>query len=313
MTTASASGKIILFGEHAVVYGRPAIAVPVSDVRAIVEVSTSADRSGVWIEARDLGRRYRLGTAYDDDTSEPLQFTVRNVLTHLGISPADAALCLTIRSEIPIASGMGSGTGVATALVRALATHYGRFLASRAISDLVFRTEEMLHGRPSGIDNTVVAFEQPVFYLRDRCADLLRVQSPFWLVIGDTGVPSRTRDTVDQVRRAWSADVDSYEATFDRIGDLVDQARSAMSVGESPQLGRLMDLNQELLQSLGVSSPELDLLVSAARDAGALGAKLSGGGGGGCMIALVEEEDQEAVGMALLLAGAKRVYSTTVR
>ena len=312
MTLASAAGKVILFGEHAVVYGRPAIAVPVSDVRATAEVEPGLD-AGIEIVAQDLGCRFDVHRSYDDARAHPLQLTVRNTLEHLGISLEDQALCIRLRSEVPIARGMGSGTAVATALVRALAQHYGRRLDAGAVSDLVYRTEVLLHGTPSGVDNAVVAHEEPIYFRRGLGIATFGVGAPLELLIGDTGVPSMTRDTVAAVRRLWLGAREHHEALFDAIGATVDDAREAIASGHLSTLGALMDRNQALLAALGVSGAELDGLVGAARDAGALGAKLSGGGGGGCMIALVSEETRAGVAEALVSAGAVRVMTTVVR
>lgn len=312
MTVASAAGKTILLGEHAVVYGRAAIAVPVSAVRATVEANSLPAGEGVWIIAEDLGKSYRLDQEYEDADAQALQATVRNTLQQLGVPKEKLALRLVVRSQIPIARGMGSGTAVATALVRALAQHYGHHLTSRAISDLVYRTEIILHGTPSGIDNTVVAFEKPVYFVRQQ-VDIFWVGRPFALLIADTGIPSKTRDTVAAVRKQWEGDRQRCEELFDEIGADVDVAREAIARGQVARLGELMNYNQRLLRELDVSSPELDRLVVAALRAGALGAKLSGGGKGGCMIALVDDETAKVVTSALLLAGAQQVIPTTVR
>jgi len=311
--TATAPGKAILLGEHAVVYGRPAIAVPVSHVRAAVQLESCPPGHGIDIVAADLGKSYRLDRTYADELAYPLQATVRNALDHLCIPAHDRHFRLEIRSQIPIARGMGSGTAVATALVRAIAQHYGRHLTSRAISDLVYQTEVLFHGTPSGVDNTVVAFEKPVYYVRDRQIDVFWVATPLPLLIADTGIPSRTRDTVAVVRQGWLQDRGRYNALFDDIGVGVDAAREAIATGELARLGMLMTRNHGLLQELGVSCRELDHLVDAALGAGALGAKLSGGGGGGCMIALVDAQRRADVQSALLLAGAEQVFSSTVR
>jgi len=131
-------------------------------------------------------------------------------------------------------------------------------------------------------------------------------------VLADTGVPSRTRDAVGAVRAAWQAAPERYEACFDAIDALVAAAREALAAGDAPALGRLMDANQERLVELGVSSPELDALVAAARAAGAWGAKLSGGGRGGFMLTLVPPERQADVAAALSAAGAWQVLTTVV-
>lgn len=310
MARATACGKAILLGEHAVVYGRPAIAVPVSDVRASVSVATAA---GVEIVAADLDRRYDLKERYDDEAALPLQTTVGNTLRHLGIVKDDACLEIVIRSQIPIARGMGSGTAVATAIVRALAEHYGRLLDAGAVSDLVYQTELILHGNPSGVDNTVVVYENPVYFCRGQSPEPFYVRRPFTLLVADTGVPSKTRQAVGFVRQAWEREPARLGTLFDRIGQTVDDARVAIAAGRVRRLGALMNSNHRMLCEMGVSSPELDRLVEAALGSGALGAKLSGGGMGGCMIALVEATYRDRITARLLEAGARRVIPTTVR
>ena len=313
MSTATAPGKAILLGEHAVVYGRPAIAVPISDLRATASVETLPPDQEAQIIAYDLGCRYYLDRTYEDDAAGPLQLTARNTLDHLDIPTSERNLLITVRSEIPIARGLGSGTAVATAIVRALAGHFERHLVSQAVSELVYRTEVLLHGTPSGVDNTVVAFEKPVYFIKERCTDVFWVGKPFELVIADTGIPSRTRDMVLAVRARWREDPARYEELFDQIGEAVDAARQAIAEGDTGHLGALMNRDQKLLHELEVSNETLDELIGAALAAGAKGAKLSGGGGGGCLIALVDEQTRADVSSALLLGGAARVICTTVR
>ena len=308
MTQAYAPGKVILFGEHSVVYGRPAIAVPVTDVRAVVTVQDVA-HPGVTICATDIGCTLDAASAPQD---EPLCLTARNTLAHIGLALQDVHLCLTIRSLIPIASGLGSGAAVATAIVRALSTHLGHPLDAATVSALVYRTEEIFHGTPSGIDNTVVAFERPVYFLRGRPMDILQVKQPFWLAIADTGAPSLTKASVADVRAAWQREPARMDGLFDRIGEVVDAARRAIEGGATGELGPLMDRNQRLLRRLGVSSPAIERLVDAALGAGARGAKLFGGGRGGNVIAEVEPADAKGVRQALLAAGAKKVMVTCV-
>ncbi len=308
MSLASAPGKVILFGEHAVVYGRPAIAVPVKEVRAEARVEAGVSGQGAVVVASDLGRRIVVRDAARDD---PLASVVRLALDRMG-QAADADLTVTIASTVPIARGMGSGAAVSTAVVRALARHFSFWLPSQAISDLVYQTEVLYHGTPSGIDNTVVAFEKPVYYAKDLFCELFWVGAPFLLSIADTGIESPTRDVVGDLRRRYEADPDHYLPLFDRVGEIAAGARGAIEGGQAADLGNLMDDNHKVLQALGVSCPELDRLVAAARQGGALGAKLSGAGWGGNMIALVTDESRSRVDMALRLAGAARVIVTKV-
>ncbi len=305
--TASAPGKVILFGEHAVVHGRPAIAVPVTQVQATATVEPAPSGSGLTLIASDLGQSISLAAAPRD---EPLAVAARLTLAHLSSFEPDATL--TVSSTIPIASGLGSGAAVSTALVRALAGFLGHTLESAVISTLVFEVEKIHHGTPSGIDNTVVAYEQPVYFVRGHPVERLTVGAPFTLLIGDTGARSPTKSVVEHVRRTWKRDPARYDALFDQMGDVTDEASRAIEAGDVDALGPLMDENHALLIELGVSSSQLDELVEVARFSGAMGAKLSGAGRGGNMIALVEEDFAEEVTEALREAGAVRVICTRV-
>jgi mevalonate kinase len=305
MVEASASGKIILFGEHAVVYGRPAIAAPVAQVRATATVEPAPAGSGLVLDLPDVGKRVVVG---DQAPPQPLAHVARLAASQLGLVPLPD-WTITLRSTIPVASGLGSGAAAATAIVRAMAAAAGQQLTPAAVSALVFESETLFHGTPSGIDNTVIAYEQPVWFVRGQAPEPFRIARPFRLVIGDTGVASPTKVTVGDVRAGWQAEPARFEALFDRIADIVHTARAAIEAGEAPALGPLMDDNHRLLQTMGVSSPELDALCQAARTAGALGAKLSGGGRGGNMIALLRPGCTQTA-FALLEAGAVRVITT---
>jgi mevalonate kinase len=308
MTVAYAPGKVILFGEHAVVYGQPAIAVPVAQVRAKATVETASESQGITVIAQDLGQSYSLEQAPPDDA---LRAIVVSTLEQMGMG-TQHDLTLTVSSTIPMARGLGSGAAVSTAIVRALSRYLGHPLSPQAISNLVYETEKIHHGTPSGIDNTVIAFEKPVYFVKDQMTEIFSVERPFLLAIADTGIASPTKIAVSHVRRAWEREQQKYEEIFDEIGTIAEMGRRAIERGEIETAGRLMNENHRLLQLIGVSSPELEGLVEAAREGGALGAKLSGAGRGGNIIALVTEETRSRVDMMLRLAGAKDVIVTEV-
>lgn len=309
MITASAPGKVILFGEHSVVYGRPAIAVPVFNVSASAQIE--AGGPGFRVIAPDLARDFWLRDALPD---ESLAAAIRAALAHFALDELPPGT-LTVQSTIPLGRGLGSGAAISAAVVRALAGFLGRSLSPADVSALVFEVEKLHHGTPSGIDNTVIAFAQPVYFIKERPIQRLRVARPFTLVIGDTGVVAPTRRVVGALRQRWQANPQRYEGYFDEIAVIARHAKLAIEqeVVAVSALGKLMDENQEILEAMGVSSPELAGLIAAARAAGAWGAKLSGAGGGGNMIALVPPEIVAAVQTALVAAGASGVIVTEIR
>lgn len=309
--TASAPGKIILFGEHAVVYGRPAIAIPVNQVRAkaVITADPIGKPGQVRLMASDIGLECWLNELAAD---HPLALTFYEVGAQLGIERFPA-IRVKISSTIPIASGLGSGTAITTAVARAVSAFLGHPLENDQVSHIAYVVDQRYHGTPSGIDNTVIAYAQPVFFVRGQSFQHLCARRSFTVVIGNTGISSPTGAVVGEIRSRWQQDRERYERLFDEIGSLTTLARQIIETGSPDDLGPLMTHNHALLQSMDVSSPELDRLVDAAVTAGAGGAKLCGGGRGGNMIALCKPETAPAVDFALRENGAVNTIVTTVQ
>ena len=307
MTTSSAPGKIILFGEHAVVYGRPALAVPVTQVHADVEIAESA-RTGIWIDAPDVSLNAELNTLPSD---HPIASVLNNLFFLLRVSPFPN-LEIKIHSTIPVASGLGSGAAVTVALTRALSSHLNLPMTDEEVNAFTYEIEKLHHGTPSGIDNTVITYAQPVYFVKDQPIEIFSVGKPFMILVADTGISAPTKESVGDVRRLWMNNQSRWETVFDKIAKISITARRAIEAGEPELLGELMNENHALLQTLTVSSPELDRLVEAARNAGALGAKLSGGGRGGNMIALVQASRAETILLSLKKTGVKNTIITQV-
>ncbi len=310
--TTTAPGKIILFGEHAVVYGKPAIAVPVNHVQAQAMLEQTNSESGFRIVAPDLKRSYLLS---EMDSSEPLAAIVRDTLAYLNQPIPNA--CLTVSSTIPLGRGLGSGAAISTAIARVLTQYFDQQISSHQVSSLVFNIEKLYHGTPSGIDNSVVAFAQPVYFVKGQPIKMMDVAQSLTFVIGDTGIVSPTHKVVGDLRQRWQANPSPYEDHFNDIAVLVDQAWVGIEQGVLGiwELGTLMNKNQILLEKLEVSSPELGRLITAAREAGATGAKLSGAGWGGNMIALAPAQPEAIteISQALLKAGATNIIITELQ
>ncbi len=304
----SAFGKIILFGEHAVVYNRPALAVPVNQVQVDVEILDS-DSAGIWIHAPIINLHAELSALPSD---HPIGSVILQVFQSLKLSSAPS-IQINISSTIPVASGLGSGAAVSVALIRALSAYLNHPLPNEKINQMVFESEKLHHGTPSGIDNTVITFNKPVYFIKDKPIETFTVGKPFTIVIADTGISAPTKESVGDVRKLWQKDKNKFESIFDEIGQISLISRRAIESGKPELLGELMNQNHELLQQLTVSSTELDKLVLSARSAGALGAKLSGGGRGGNMIALVNQAEASQVAESLIKSGAKNTIITEIK
>jgi len=312
ITRASAPAKVILFGEHAVVYGRPAIAAPLTQVRAEAVVQ-DRDAPGIFLMAPDINRRYWLKDAKKED---PFARAVQLTLDTLSL-PTEPALSIIVRSGIPIASGLGSGAAMAAAIIRATHNHLSQVgpASDELVSTLTYQVERILHGTPSGIDNSVVAAEKPIYFIRqepENMIETLDLGAPLHILVADTGIRSRTKVVVGDVRRQWMERTGEFDLLFDGCGRVARSAREAIEKGEINRLGRLMTDNQEYLRRITVSSTELETLIAAAITAGAIGAKLSGAGRGGNMIALVDEGAANKVREAMLAAGAAGVLGSVI-
>ncbi|MBN1440696.1 MAG: mevalonate kinase [Anaerolineales bacterium] len=288
------------------VYGFPAVAVPVRGLRAAAEYS-AAGPAPCLIEAPDIGLHAALNDLPPDN---PLAFCVRHAAAALKLDLAGGRL--TVVSQIPVASGLGSGAAVSTAVVRALASAAGRTSSPMEISQIVYEVERIHHGTPSGVDNTVIAFESPVFFRRGEEPQLVAAGAPMDLLIADSGMRSKTRDAVGGVRERRQADPQRYDGLFRKIGELAEEGRRLLEAGQAAPLGAAMNRCHGLLTNLGVSTPLLDRMADAARQAGAFGAKLTGAGLGGNVIALVDPARIPEVEAALTASGAAAVYRTNL-
>ena len=277
-------GKIILFGEHAVVYGSRAIAAPVP---LAVRARVVDEEDGVWLVVPRWGVEQRLRS----DSSKRHSFEQFAALTLEELGLSDRSMRVEVYPELPRAMGLGGSAAVAVAIIRAMDRHFELGLADDEINDLAFRCEQVAHGTPSGIDNTVATYGQPLIYRRGDPPQFhsLNLPEPITFVIGLTGVESLTAKMVARVRQGHERNRDVYDTMFKGIDAVAGQAIEALKRNDLERLGELMNVNQGLLNGLQVSSWELEELIQIARENGALGAKLTGGGGGGSMIALCPE------------------------
>lgn len=300
MKRASAPAKAILFGEHAVVYGQPAIALPIRSLR--LEATGRIAEDG-------LTRFHSAATGEclsEEDLEHPIVGAWRRAQQSL--ARALPAAHYEIRSRIPLAAGFGSGAALSTALLRVGHMLAGRPLAPARLSELVFRAEQQFHGNPSGIDNQVIVHERPLYFRQGAAPQFLQlaVALPLIGLRGGEGAP--TRAVVAHVRERRAANPEQMDRLLAAIGALTQESKLALRQGELVRLGNLMDENQRLLRELGVSSPEQERALEIARAAGALGAKISGAGWGGQVLALAAPGELAALTHKLRAAGYQPVF-----
>lgn len=282
-------GKVILLGEHAVVYGSHAIAAPVPlAVRASVH---DTQAGGVDMLIPRWGVKCRLNR--DPAHRDSFQRSLGLVFDRLGL--IDRSMRIDVTPSVPRAMGLGGSAALAVAVIRAIDQHFRLGLSEAEINALAYACEEVAHGSPSGIDNTVATYGKPILYRRAFAAgesprvEELSLARKIPLVIGISGCESLTARTVGDVRSAWQRNPTLYEGIFQQIDGLALDGVAALREGHLEHLGDLMNVCHGLLNALRVSSRELEELVQIAREHGALGAKLTGGGGGGSIIALCPE------------------------
>ena len=307
-TTATACGKLILLGEHAVVYDSPAIAIPLMSlkVRTTIEPAIGQPQGKMHIKAAPLGIDHDLEEL---DKDHFLVHTLDLLFSFLGLQQTPTCR-IVITSELPVAAGLGSSAAIAISLLRVMSAFLGHPLKLQELNTLAFQSEQAVHGRPSGIDNTVITYEKPIYYQRGEVIEFIHPIRAFTFVVADSGVRKSTRESTSQLAQDLASDPNAIQPHLDAIAELVQQSKRSFQIGDIEKLGEAIDANQEHLFALKLSCPELDALILAARQAGALGSKLTGGGMGGHMLALVTPETEAAVTQALISAGSPHVFTT---
>ncbi len=306
----SAPGKVILFGEHAVVFGQPAIASTIDrGIRVAVSRRDGQDDGPI---LRSSSAMLPLRSKPDPDGEGPER--LRQALTVLRSLCGDRVreLTFSVDGAIPAGAGLGSSAALAVALVRGIHQFYGEPIDDDALIDRAFAVEKVFHGNPSGVDHTTIVTGGVVAYTRAgddgarATVEKLTLPRAVNLVIGVAGPHAGTANAVAALRDRARRHPEHYGRIYDAIGALSRAARAHLEKGEFAAVGELMDVNQGYLNALGVSTPAIEALCAIARERGALGAKLSGAGGGGAVIALVDDavsDGADAITRAFAAAG----------
>jgi mevalonate kinase len=287
--TASAAGKLILLGEHVVVHGHPGL-----------------------VAAIDRGVRVTF-TPGSVDVAPP-DGPVGAVLALAGrlLGIAEPRGTIEIAGDLPIGMGLGSSAALAVAVLRALVASAGLAIGDATVAAHAHEIERLFHGTPSGVDSTAATYGGVLWFVAGPPPrhESLTLRRALPLVVALSRTPHATAQTVSGLRERAAAAPEVYQPVFAAIAALVAAARDALLADDRNRLGALLSMNHELLRACGVSTAELDALVAAARDAGALGAKLTGAGGGGAVLALPAGDADELCGA--LAAQGHDAFVTTV-
>ena len=294
-----AAGKVILLGEHAVVYGNHALALPVQDA---VSVTILTDQPTQTISVPD----WKLHQEILAPDSTGIGAAVALIQRELGVEPG--SFSLRIRSKLPRAMGLGSSAALAVAIARAIDVQFSLGLDDVQVNAVAYECEKLAHGTPSGIDNTIATYSRPMLFRNAASLEFepVELKEPVPIVIACSSRPGLTKEQVAGVRSRRDRSAAHYDAVFAEIDALSLAGASALAEADYPELGLLMNICHGLLSAIEVSTPELESMVSIARAAGAIGAKITGSGGGGSIVALCPGKVAE-VDAALQMVGYKTI------
>ncbi|WP_276528148.1 mevalonate kinase [Pediococcus stilesii] len=296
----TSNAKIILMGEHSVVYNQPAIALPISNIKTGVTIQDI--QGGIQIRSR-----YFNGFLEDIHSNLlGIKTLIKQTLTVLG--QPNTGLLITIESEIPSERGMGSSAATAVALVRALFAFFDRPLSRNTLLKMVDISEKIIHGNPSGLDSATASSNTPIWFKRDGTIKALPINVNAYLVIGDSGIKGKTSEAVEIVKNKIQFGTDGG-LLIKNLGKLTSQTAVALRENDVSSLGAAMNEAHQNLRQLGVSHPAVEKLIQIANASGALGSKLTGGGLGGCIIALTADESTaKQVSQNLIDGGATATW-----
>lgn len=301
----STPGKLMLFGEHSVVYGRPCIVTAADQrMRVVVEIEKS---SNLQLIAPEVGLSNYLQNIDNLGKSQNIpkgarfvETAVKNFFEKYNIR---SGLKIETRSEFSSKFGFGSSSAVTVGVIKALSELFKLELCKQELFDLSYKTVLDVQGVGSGFDLTAAIWGGTIYFKTGgEVIEPIKVLE-FPLVVGYTGIKADTPTLIRQVADLHQKNESEVENIFDQIAILTEEAKKALMSGDLKTAGRLMNLNQELLNQLGVSTNKLTVLIEAARGAGAYGAKLSGAGGGDCMISLIQEDNRIEVEEAITKVG----------
>lgn len=301
-----ATGKIILVGEHSVVYGKPAIALPFHE--ASIEVQVFQCEGPVGVKCI-----YHNGRMIDAPKElAGLKKLIEQTLEYLHQPYAN--LFFEITSSLPTQRGLGSSAAVAVAVVRSIYDYFNLELSQKDLYQLSFISEKINHGHPSGLDSTTISLEKAIYFEDGQTKDTITMDVDGVLVIADTGRQGNTAEAIREVHDLMAKDPALFTGMIERLGHLTQEVSYFLKENALVELGRRLNEAQYCLKMMGVSDEGIDVLIQVARNTGALGAKLTGSGKGGCILALCADDASAAkVSAALEKSGAMKTWMYPLR
>lgn len=302
-----AHSKIILMGEHSVVYDYPAIAMPFPKVNMCAVISES------------ITGQHTISSAYYHGDLATIPEGFNNIkqgvaLTLDSFKFPQTPLHIDIQSTIPIGRGMGSSAAVVVSIVRAICDFYDHPISDYQLHFIVNEAEVIAHESTSGIDTLMTSTGNPIIYRKSQSPKTFTLDMDAYLVVADSGQEGRTKQAVSHVRHLMEARPEFVTSAMESMGNFAQKAYEAIQDNNPVELGRLMTYNHYYLNQLEISNAYLDNIINAAWLAGALGAKLTGGGLGGCVIALASSaKNTIAIEKAMLNAGASQTWSMSLK
>ncbi|APX72807.1 mevalonate kinase [Companilactobacillus allii] len=293
-------GKTIIMGEHAVVYGYPAIAIPLVSIPVIVRIKVNPEST--------LSSKYFVGKLSNlPDSLSGVKYLINLLDEKLNTEHINYAI--SIDSSLPIERGLGSSAAIGSALTRAFFDFFDKPLDDDTLIHYVNKSETVTHGKASGLDALTVISDFPVNYSKKEQVNYFNFNSDGFLVIADSGVKGKTKETVSDVKKMYDKDPHYIGEILKQLGQCTKQTKMALNDNHLKTLGKIFNTANNLLSELNLSIPKTDKLIQSANNSGALGSKITGGGRGGCIICLARNlTNAEMIQRSLIKSGAEQTW-----
>ncbi|WP_245994693.1 mevalonate kinase [Companilactobacillus furfuricola] len=293
-------GKMIMMGEHAVVYGYPAIALPLVSIPVIIRIKES--------KTKTLSSNYFVGSLADlPESLSGVKYLIDTLDKEMNQDQINYSIF--IDSGLPIERGLGSSAAIGAALTRAFFDFFDRPLSDERLLEHINMSETVTHGKASGLDANTVISDFPIKYSQGTSFQHFSFESDGFIVIGDSNVKGKTKQTVRDVRRLFDENSVVVGQELADLGNCTELAIKALKTNNLKNLGQIFTQANEILTKLNLSIPKVDTMIEAANSAGALGSKMTGGGRGGCIICVAKNlTSAQMIQKALLKQGAAQTW-----